>query len=123
MKPFALLSCVLVLAFVGCETTPSEVPADPSYATDVQPVFNSHCISCHSGSNPSGSYTLTDRAGATGNGSDSIPNVIAGNADSSKLYRRVAAIETPQMPLGQPALDTVKTATIRNWINKGGKDN
>ncbi len=58
-----------------------------------------------------------------GNGSDTRPNVVAGSADSSKLYRKVAGVETPQMPLGQSPLDTVKQQTIKNWIDKGAKDN
>ena len=123
MRLFILVPAILILALPGCTTAPSEVPADPSYATDIQPIFSANCITCHGGASPSGGYSLTSRAGATGPGSDTIPNVVAGSADSSKLYRKVKGIETPQMPLGQPALDTVKTATIRNWINKGAKDN
>jgi hypothetical protein len=99
------------------------VPTDPSYANDVQPIFNASCLSCHSGTSPSGGYSLASRAGALGNGSDTVPNVIPNSADSSKLYRRVVGTEAPQMPLGQAPLDTVKTATIRNWIDKGAKDN
>ena len=123
MKFCILVPAVLVLVLLGCTTAPSDVPVDPSYATDVQPIFNANCITCHGTSSPSGGYSLTSYAGATGNGSDSIPNVTAGSADSSKLYRKVKGIETPQMPFGQPALDTVKIATIRNWINRGAKNN
>lgn len=123
MKPSALLPLVLMLALVGCTTTPSDVPADPSYAADIQPIFNGYCISCHNSGAPEGMFALDSYAGATGDGSDTIPNVIPWDADSSKLYRKVAGIETPQMPFGQPPLDTVRIATIRNWINKGAKDN
>jgi hypothetical protein len=118
-----LVPAMLVLVLLGCTTAPSDVPVDPSYATDVQPIFSANCITCHGTSSPSGGYSLTSFAGATGPGSDTIPNVVAGSADSSKLYRKVKGIETPQMPLGQAPLDTVKTATIRNWIDKGAKDN
>jgi mono/diheme cytochrome c family protein len=112
-----------VLLAAACKTNPPGVPADPSYASDIQPIFNDNCITCHGSTSPSGAYSLTSYAGATGNGSDAIPNVTPGSADSSKLYRKVTGIETPQMPLGRPALDTVKTATIRNWINRGAKNN
>jgi mono/diheme cytochrome c family protein len=112
-----------MLAITGCKTAPSEVPGDPSYATNVQPIFDGNCVTCHGGASPSGGYSLASRAGATGNGSDTIPNVVPNSADSSKLYRRVTGDETPQMPIGQSALDTVRTATVRNWINKGAKDN
>jgi mono/diheme cytochrome c family protein len=123
MKFLTVALAVTMLALSGCETAPSEVPADPSYATDVSTFFGANCITCHGTSSPSGGYSLTSYAGATGTGSDTIPNVVAGSADSSTLYRRIIGTETPTMPLGQPALDTVKTATVRNWINKGAKDN
>ena len=121
MKFLALLPALL--AVIGCTTTPSDVPADPSYASDIQTIFNNHCIQCHGNSSPPAGYSLTSFAGVTGNGSDSIPNVVAGNADSSKLYRKVKGIETPQMPYGQPPLDSVKLETVENWINKGAKNN
>jgi mono/diheme cytochrome c family protein len=117
------LAVLAVLALTGCKTPPEGASPDPSYAADIQAIFNNQCITCHGNSGPPAGYSLTSRAGALGTGSDTIPNVIAGNADSSKLYRRATGIEVPQMPPGQAPLDTVKTATIRNWINKGAKDN
>jgi hypothetical protein len=114
---------VLGLLVAGCDSGPNGAPADPSYASDVQPIFNSRCVGCHGGSSPSQGYSLTSRAGAMGNGSDTLPNVVAGSANSSTLYRRVAGLETPQMPFGQAPLDEVKQQTIKNWINKGAKDN
>lgn len=120
---FIPLALAMLPAFLGCTTAPSDVPADPSYSSDIQPIFNSSCITCHSDAAPSGAYSLSSRAGALGAGSDTVPNVVPDNADSSKLYRRIIGTEAPQMPPGQAPLDTVKTATIRNWIDKGAKDN
>jgi len=117
------LASLVLLAWVGCAPGPTEVPNDPSYASDVQPILTDYCISCHAGSSPSGGYALTSRAAALGAGSDTVPNVIPGNADSSKLYRRIMGVETPTMPPGGTTLDTARTATIRNWVNRGAKDN
>jgi len=114
---------ILMAALVGCTTTPSVVPADPSYAADVQSIFDNHCITCHGNSSPQGGYSLASHAGALGDGSDTVPNVIPNSADSSTLYRRTTGVEMPQMPVGGAPLDTVKVATIRNWIDKGAKDN
>jgi hypothetical protein len=117
-----ILLLALVLVGAGCTTGPTSAPADPSYSSDVQPIFGSHCVSCHGGSSPRAGYALTSRAGAMGNGSDSLPNVVPGSADASKLYRVVAGLEPPAMPPGQP-LDAVQQQTIKNWIDKGAKDN
>ncbi len=121
MKLAVLMSVVLVL--VGCTTPSSQVPADPSFASDIEPIFSQYCLSCHTAGNPEGSYALDSYAGALGGGTDTIPNVIPGNADSSLLYRRVAGIQLPQMPLGGAPLDTSRIATIRNWIDQGAKNN
>lgn len=118
-----LVPVILVLVILGCDAAPSGVPVDPSYAADVSTIFGANCIACHGNSSPSGGYSLTSYAGANGTGSDTIPNVIPNNADSSKLYRRMIGTEAPQMPPGQAPLDTAKTATVRNWIDKGAKDN
>jgi hypothetical protein len=58
-----------------------------------------------------------------GNGSDSIPDVIPGNADSSTLYRRVNGTVPPQMPKGRPPLSAAQLATIKKWIDQGAKNN
>lgn len=123
MNFLTVVLAITMLALSGCKTAPSEVPADPSYATNVQPIFSGNCIGCHGSASPSGGYSLNSHAGALGSGSDTIPNVIPNRPESSKLYRRIIGTETPLMPLGQAQLDTVKTATIRNWINKGAKEN
>ncbi len=117
MRLAVFLCAVLVIA--ACDSTPGEVKADPSFAADIKPAFNANCVSCHSGTGPSGSYDLTSRAGALGPGSDSVANVIPGNASSSLLWQRLDDGSMP--PAGR--LDTVPIANVRNWINQGAKDN
>ena len=108
MKFLPLALAILLPALSGCTTAPSEVPADPSYATDVQPILNNGCITCHGDAAPSGGYSLTSRSGAVGGGSDTVPNVVPNSASSSKLYRRISGAETPQMPAGQPPLAAIR---------------
>ncbi len=119
MRAIAVLTIFMAL---GCHNS-EQVKTDPSFADDIQPVFNNSCISCHNATENAGSYNLTSYSLAMGNGTDSIPNIIAGNADSSLLYERITGMITPQMPLGGTPLDAMEEATIRNWINKGAKDN
>lgn len=117
MKHLALPALLLLL--IGCANSPGEAKADPSWATDVQPLFNTSCASCHSGASPAGDYDLSSRAGALGPGTDSTPNVVAGQPDSSELQRRLADGSMP--PSGR--WDSVRVLTVRNWISKGARDN
>jgi hypothetical protein len=41
---FALAAAVPVVSLSGCSPT---VPANPSFATDVQPIFMARCVRCH----------------------------------------------------------------------------
>ncbi|MBN2536712.1 hypothetical protein JXB37_00375 [candidate division WOR-3 bacterium] len=115
---YLTLPAILLLAF-GCASAPDGVKDDPSYANDIQPLFNTSCAACHSGASPAAGYDLASRAGALGPGTDTIPNVVAGQPDSSELQRRLDDGTMP--PSGR--WDSVKVHTVRNWIARGAKDN
>ena len=40
------------------------------YGLDIQPIFDNHCTSCHSGFNPSGGLNLTDYDNLMAGGDD-----------------------------------------------------
>jgi hypothetical protein len=128
VRTLATLFAALLL--VGCGSQPSapkaETPtkSDVSFAKDIQPMLTQTCMPCHAGGTAAkGSYDLTCYSGTMGNGSDSIPNVIPGKADSSILYLRLTGAVPPQMPKGRPALDAAQLTTIKKWIDQGAKNN
>ena len=131
MKALALLFAALLIA--GCGSQPAapaapkaETPAaaEVSFAKDIQPIFSQTCMPCHAGGKDAkAGYDLTCYSGAMGNGSDSIPNVIPGSADSSVIYLRLTGAVPPQMPKGRPALDAGQLTTIKKWIDQGAKNN
>ena len=116
------------------------IPAtgDTSYfATKVQPIFTSQCVTCH---NPSGTgfaatgldlstgsaYLNLLGADGTGKVSSEIPptlRVKSGNPDSSYLYQKIS-LPTPKfggrMPLGG-TLSSDQIAIIKTWIQNGAK--
>ena len=110
--------CLGLLLVLAC-TESEQVPADPSYADDVEPLFNTSCVGCHGSGQQNGNYRLDSRAGTMGEGSDPVPNVIPGEPDSSSLYQR---LNLGTMPPSGP-WDETKIQTVKNWITKGAKDN
>ena len=131
-----LASTFVAMLLVGCGSTqapPAKDPApagtqpavtDISYAKDIQPIFTQSCMPCHAGGKDAkAGYDLTSHAEVTGSGSNSIPNVIPGNADSSLLYRRLTGAVQPQMPKGRPPLNADQLTTIKKWIDQGAKNN
>jgi hypothetical protein len=135
VKVLTLLFAALL--FVGCGSkpaapaapkaeTPVENPAQPaspdevSFARDIQSVFAASCMPCHSGAPDAKSkYTLPGYNDVMGTGEDSVPNVLAGNADNSVLYKMLKSGRMP--PNGPLSKETVEL--LKKWINQGAKDN
>ncbi len=96
--------------------------AQVNYATQIQPIFDGHCIGCH-GSATSG-VTLASYAEVMASVGSQYGTkvVIAGNGTASPLYDKVANA-APQkgfrMPRGGPALSDAQILLIKNWIDQG----
>ena len=46
--------------------------------------------------------------------------IVPGRAEDSRLYRMVAGVDKPAMPLGGSKLTDGQIASIKNWIDQGG---
>ncbi len=88
---------------------------------DVEPIFKTRCVMCHSGSNPPLGLRL-DSLDDLLKGSKNGPVVIAGKPDNSELIRRLEGGSQPRMPLtGPPFLNDQEITMIKNWIMTGMK--
>lgn len=110
--------------------------ANPSFATDIQPIFNRRCAigGCHTVLSRKGELVLQQ-----GYAYDSIVNVPSflfpqylrvepGNAADSWLVRMIEADDDARehfarMPLGSYPLTPNQIATIVNWIENGAPEN
>ena len=97
------------------------------YTTQVQPIFNNHCLSCHLAVNGSGALELDSYEYLMQGDSNNGPAVIPFNADSSLLYKvllpmPVIVPNEPiccQMPKNAEPLSLEQQTIIYNWINEG----
>src|SRR5262245_27874171 len=114
-----LAAAVVVGGFVGllgAQSAPSQSASPVSFETDVQPILESNCLSCHGERLESGRFDLRSRDSALkggARGSDIVP----GDAAGSRLYRRVAGLERPSMPAQADPLPAADVATIKKWID------
>ncbi len=123
-RPVALSVAALIvlglvfLTYQGMESVPKPLPsgivAHPSFAANIEPIFQSKCISCHG---PGSVYVLDNYKDVTSK------NIVPGKPDSSKLILKLEGKIQPQMPLGQTPLKNDQIQTIRNWIIDGAKNN
>ncbi len=89
------------------------------FGRDVVPVLRTACLGCHSGSTPSGGYSVASyddvvRAGRSG------AIVVPGRPLESRLYRLVAGLSKPTMPPGA-GLRGADVDVLRRWIESGAK--
>jgi len=120
---------VFCIGLVGCER-------QVSFSSDVQPIFDAHCIECHDQS-AEGSATSGFSLGnydSVMKGTNFGPVIVAGNSLSSALYLVIAHKTDPQihMPphhkdawaIGRGApLSEDQVKTIRTWIDQGAINN
>src|SRR6266849_1534190 len=87
---------------------------------DAQAVLK-RCSQCHGPTLQMSKLNLTTREGIL-KGGENGPAVVPGNAEASPLYRRVAGLQTPAMPMAPvPALNAQEVALLKDWIDQGAK--
>ena len=88
-----------------------------SYSLDIQPIFNTNCVSCHPGVVASPDLTEGNSYGSIMNNIYIIPN----NPDESLLYQRI--IGTPSIMPPNGSLPAAEINLIRGWIEQGALNN
>ena len=115
------LACVICLAAVSFNRglTPANAQTPVSFSKDIQPILEQNCWSCHGASMQSSRLDLSTLEGALRGGARGSA-VVPGRAEDSRLYRMVAGLDKPAMPLGGSKLTDAQIAAIKNWIDQGG---
>ena len=103
----------------GNNEPPDPDPTTVSFSLDIQPLFQTECITCHGSAG--GLDVQTYSALLAGGNSGAV--VIAGDPDNSFLVQHLEGTRTPQMPLSRPPLSQPQIDTIRTWIAEGALDN
>ncbi len=88
-----------------------------SFTKEIQPIFEKSCRTCHGASVQLSKLSLVSRETALKGGERGL-DIVPGNAEKSRLYRFVAALEEPTMPMGGK-LSAAEIESIRLWINQG----
>lgn len=89
----------------------------PDFATEVAPLLNAKCSQCHGEAQQLSGLDLSVRE-AMLRGGKRGPAVVPGKPEASPLYRHVAGLEQPQMPLGAP-LPEEEITLLKRWIASG----
>ncbi len=90
------------------------------FAQQVHPIFVKKCFACHSAAVKQGGLSVETLAALTTGGVHG-PSLVPGSASESHLYRRVAGLAEPRMPMGMTPLTEKEIDLVRDWINEGAK--
>ena len=90
------------------------------FPTEIRPILERRCWSCHRGETVQGGLRLEDGDEAFAGGESGFPAVVPGSPEESELYLRVtSADEVDRMPPGGVALSEDEVRSLGRWIEEG----
>ncbi len=90
-----------------------------SFSKDIQPIFETSCWNCHGATLQLSQLDLRTRESALKGAEHGIV-LVPGKAEGSRLYRLVAGLEKPRMPMnGKLTPDQIEA--IKLWIDQGAQ--
>jgi mono/diheme cytochrome c family protein len=93
--------------------------ADVQSYSEIAPLMNKHCITCHAGEKPPHGLRL-DNYNNLMKGARKGPVVIPNEPAKSELVKRITGQSKPAMPpQGRPKLSDEDIKKIRVWIEAG----
>ncbi len=119
----ALLSFLWIYSQVGLSAIPTPPPSTPTEAeqlflSQVKPVLDSRCLSCHGPEKANGNLRLDSRA-ALLKGGDGGPSVVPGQPTESLLLRSVKHTQEARLMPPKEKLTTKEIAFLERWILAG----
>lgn len=92
------------------------------FSTEVKPVLNKHCISCHGGVKQNGGFSVLFREEALGITKSGKPAIVPGHPEKSEFIRRLTCKDPKErMPQkGQP-LTNAEIDLLTRWVKEGAE--
>jgi Protein of unknown function (DUF1553)/Protein of unknown function (DUF1549)/Planctomycete cytochrome C len=91
-----------------------------NFTSDVKPIINKNCITCHGGVKQKGGFSLLFREEALGKTESGKPAIIPGDAENSDMIRRLTLKDPEErMPYKHEALSTTDIDILTRWVKEG----
>lgn len=117
-KKLLLISVILVAALFATTGLISHKQVD--YNTEVKPLFNKKCISCHGGVKKESGFSLLFRSEALEKGESGNYAIIPGDPDKSEMIRRLTSNDPEErMPYQHAPLSSSEINMLRQWVKEG----
>ncbi|WP_291913891.1 DUF1553 domain-containing protein [Chitinophaga sp. CB10] len=112
--------CIALVAgniIAACNST-----RKPDFSTEVKPILNKHCISCHGGVKQSGGFSVLFREEALGVTKSGKPAIIPGHPERSEFIRRLTCKDPKErMPQKGEPLTQQEIQILTDWVKSGAE--
>ena len=90
------------------------------FNTQVKPILNHNCITCHGGVRQQADFSLLFRSQALANTKSGRPAIIPGDPDHSEMIRRLSLKDPEErMPYRHDPLPSAEIKILRQWVREG----
>ena len=110
--------CALFAALFSMVPARSQQSNPVSFTAEILPLLRQNCFRCHGDGQQKSNLDLRTLSGTLRGGLHG-PAIVPGNPEESRLYRRVAGVEEPNMPFGSDRLAKDEIELFRRWIAQG----
>lgn len=92
------------------------------FSTQIKPILNKNCITCHGGVKKNGGFSLLFEEEAFANTESGTPAIIPGNATKSRMIQLLHEDDPElRMPYQKPKLSEEEIDLLTRWIDEGAK--
>jgi hypothetical protein len=92
------------------------------YNSQVKPIINAHCISCHGGVKQNGGFSLLFEEQAKGKTKSGSAAIIPGHPGKSEMIRRIVSDDPEErMPYEKAPLKKEEIRILKKWVKQGAK--
>ncbi|MEO6547672.1 MAG: DUF1553 domain-containing protein [Ferruginibacter sp.] len=111
--------CIILITFLFLYVTHKD---KVDFSTQVKPIINNKCISCHGGVRAKGGFSLLFREDALAKTASGKFAIIPGDPENSELVRRINYKDPEErMPYKHPPLTKEEIGLFTDWIKQGAK--
>jgi len=114
MIPAGLMNLRLIAGFLVAGFLPG---AEPLFESSIEPLLRTRCWQCHGEVVQLGRLKLSSREAMLAGGEHGVV-IVPGKPEQSRLFRMVAGLEKPTMPMGG-VIEAAEVEAVRKWIAEG----
>ncbi|TWT47091.1 translocation protein TolB [Thalassoglobus neptunius] len=109
----------ILFALLAVSVLPRQSMAEVDYLTEIAPVFQKYCAGCHNDADREGEFSA-ESFRSMSEGVEDRPAFLAGDPQSSLVFRLISGVDEPKMPPeDEPAPTPEEVEKIRQWLEEG----